>query len=61
MGCSLALALRKQLPGIHVFGVDSPEILARARDVGAIEPGSDPSADLIVLATPVGAIPCSAR
>ena len=56
MGCSLALALRKQLPGIHVFGVDSPEILARARDVGAIEAGSDQLADLIVLATPVGAI-----
>ena len=56
MGCSLALALRKQLPGIHVFGVDSAEILARARNVGAIEAGSDPSADLIVLATPVGAI-----
>jgi len=56
MGCSFALALRKQSPGVRVFGVDSPELLARARKVGAIEAADPQPADLVVLAAPVGSI-----
>lgn len=56
IGSSLGLALRDKIPGIHVYGIDRPEVLARARDVGAIEEGSAASSDLTVLAAPVGAI-----
>ena len=57
MGCSFALALRKQVPGVRVYGIDSPEILDRARRLGAIDAGAPAqSADLTILATPVGAI-----
>jgi len=56
MGCSFALALRKQVPGVRVFGVDSPEILERARRKGAIDAGEPQPADLTILATPVVAI-----
>ena len=56
MGCSFALALRKQIPGIRIFGVDSPEILERAVRLGAVESRTAERPDLIVLATPVGAI-----
>ena len=56
MGCSFALALRKKFPRIRVFGVDSPEILARARRIGAVESAEAQPSDLTVLATPVGTI-----
>ena len=57
IGSSLGLALRKHLPGIRIFGVDSAEVLDRARRLGAVEPESAPArADLVILATPVGAI-----
>jgi prephenate dehydrogenase len=57
IGSSLALALRKHAPGIRVFGVDSTEVLDRARRLGAVESGPAPAtADLIILATPVGSI-----
>lgn len=56
MGCSFALALKKQIPGVRIYGVDSPEILERARRVGALDADGPQSADLIVLATPVGSI-----
>src|SRR5215510_7811777 len=56
MGCSFALALRKKFPRIRIFGVDSPEILARARRLGAVESAEAGPADLTVLATPVGTI-----
>ena len=56
IGCSFALAFKRQFQGIRVYGVDSPGILEQARQLGAVEPGITESADLIVLATPVGAI-----
>jgi prephenate dehydrogenase len=56
MGCSLALALKKQIPGVRIHGVDSPEILDRARRLGAVEAGDTEVPDLTVLAAPVGAI-----
>lgn len=56
MGCSLALALRNQRQGIRIYGVDSPDILDRARRLGAVESGTAESPDLIVLAAPVGGI-----
>ena len=56
IGCSLALALRKQMPEVRIRGIDSPEILERARRVGAIDGGSAQPADLVVLAAPVGGI-----
>jgi len=49
--------LRKHLPGIRVYGIDSPEVLDRARRLGAVDPELAPAnADLTILATPVGAI-----
>lgn len=58
MGCSLALALKKNFAGIHVYGVDEPEILARARRLGAVEPDEAIpfTTDLVILATPVASI-----
>jgi len=58
MGCSFALALRKHFPEVRIYGVDDPEVLDRARKLGAVEagPGLPKSPDLIVLAAPVGAI-----
>jgi len=56
MGCSLALALKKQIDGIRIYGVDSPEILDRARQLGAVENSNAEAADLTVLAAPVGPI-----
>ena len=56
MGCSFAFALKKQIPGIRLYGVDSPEILDRARRLGAVESAEPPTADLLVLAAPVGGI-----
>jgi prephenate dehydrogenase len=57
IGSSLALAVRKRLPGIRVYGIDSPEVLDRARRLGAVDSELAPAnADLTILATPVGAI-----
>ena len=56
MGCSFALALRRQFQGIRIYGVDSPEILEQARRMGAVDPGTTANADLIVVAAPVGEI-----
>lgn len=57
MGCSFALALKKKFPETRIFGVDSPEVLERARRLGAVENGtSPPNAELVVLASPIGAI-----
>jgi prephenate dehydrogenase len=56
IGGSLALALKRAFSGLHVAGVDKPEVLERARRlniIDGIEPG--PS-DLIVLAAPVSSI-----
>ena len=58
MGCSLALALRKHFPKVRIHGLDDPDVLDRARKLGAIEAASEfpKSADLVVLAAPVGGI-----
>ena len=59
IGTSFGLALKKCIPGIRVYGIDSPEILGRAQDLGAIDQGTlSPSdaPDLIILAVPVGTI-----
>ena len=57
MGCSLALALKKRFPQTRVFGIDSAEILDRAKHLGAVDDGPiPPHSDLVVLAAPVGAI-----
>ena len=56
IGSSIALALKKHFPGLPIYGVDSPEVLEKARRIGAVEAGTVERADLIVLATPVGSI-----
>jgi prephenate dehydrogenase len=48
--------LRKHFRDIRIHGVDSPEMLERARRQGAVDPGTDDAPDLILLAAPVGAI-----
>jgi prephenate dehydrogenase len=56
IGGSLALALKRAFPGLHVAGVDKPEVLERARRLNIID-GIEPSpSDLVVLAAPVGGI-----
>jgi len=68
IGSSLGLAFRKYLPDVHVYGVDAPEVLERAREIGAIEEGTVPAPDLSILAAPVrsilellGSVPQAAR
>lgn len=62
IGGSLGLALRKNKFKGKIIGCDRPEVLRRAKRLHAIDQGiSDPltacqGSDLIVLATPVGAV-----
>lgn len=62
IGGSVGLALRRAGFAGRIAGCDREEVLARARESGAISDGSsDPGqavrgSDLVVLATPVGAI-----
>jgi prephenate dehydrogenase len=59
IGCSLALALKRTIPGVRIYGIDNADILNRARSVGAIDnTGSvlPESAELVVLSAPVGDI-----
>jgi prephenate dehydrogenase len=59
IGSSFALALKQTIPSVHVRGIDSVDILNRARAIGAIDSagsGLQETADLIVLSTPVGEI-----
>lgn len=56
IGGSLALALRKYRPGLKVWGVDAPDVLDRARQLGIVDGGPAGNPDLIILATPVGQI-----
>jgi prephenate dehydrogenase len=54
IGGSLALALKRAFPTLHVAGVDKPEVLERARRLNIID-GIEPQlSDLIILAAPVG-------
>lgn len=56
IGGSFALALKKQFPGVQVFGVDGPDTLNRARQLGMVDEGNPAKPDLVILATPVGQI-----
>ena len=59
IGCSFALALKQTIPGVRLYGIDSTEILKRARAIGAIEandPGRPEDSDLVILSAPVGEI-----
>ena len=60
IGGSVGMALRAQ--GWHVTGRDAdPARARRARELGAIDAvGDDPDADLVVIATPVGAVAAEA-
>jgi prephenate dehydrogenase len=62
IGGSLGLALRKNKFKGKIIGCDRPEVLRRAKRLGAVDRGvADPveasqDSDVVVLATPVGAI-----
>jgi prephenate dehydrogenase len=58
IGGSLALAIRRRWPGTETIGIDRAEVVARARQLGAITAGGPDlalaaGADLVVLAAPV--------
>jgi prephenate dehydrogenase len=62
IGGSVALALKKYTPDIHIIGWDRPEVVLEARQRGAIDEGLFASlepairrADLIYIALPIGA------
>ncbi len=63
IGGSLALAIRRHAPHIHLTGVDTPEVLNAALSQKVIDTGfAQPTeavqkADLVILATPVQTIP----
>jgi prephenate dehydrogenase len=60
IGGSFALAVRTAFPGVSITGWDQPEVLKRARSLGAINDGQADlraaltGADLIYIALPVG-------
>src|SRR6185503_3113289 len=56
IGGSLALALKRAFPEIRIAGVDKPEVLERAKKLKMIDVAGAQPADLVILATPVGAI-----
>ena len=56
IGGSLALALKRAFPDIHITGVDKPQVLKRALELKMIDAIGPQPADLIVLATPIGEI-----
>jgi prephenate dehydrogenase len=67
IGCSFALALKQTIPGVRVYGIDSADILSRARAMGAIDTATDGASgapatghsdqsDLVILSAPVGEI-----
>src|SRR5213593_2610566 len=56
IGSSFALALKQRSPGVRVYGVDKPDVLDRARQLGVIEAGDPEASDLLILAAPVGDI-----
>ena len=61
IGGSWGLALRRRGFSGRIIGCDRPEVLARAREIGAVDEGQASiaeavrAADLVILATPVGA------
>jgi len=71
IGCSFALALKQTISGVRVYGIDSADILSRARAIGAIDgtideakdrtidfqgTGHSEESDLVILSAPVGEI-----
>jgi prephenate dehydrogenase len=59
IGCSFALALKRTIPGVRLFGIDNADILSRAQAIGAIDfAGTTDSgaSDLVILSAPVGEI-----
>ena len=56
IGGSLSLALKRAFPEIRIAGVDTPDVLERARQLQIIDAGGAQQADLVILATPVGGI-----
>src|ERR1700730_18494933 len=58
MGGSLALALRKARPGWELIGLDAdPATQQKALDMGVVSAGEVRTADLVVLAAPIPALP----
>src|SRR4029450_11592899 len=51
-----ARRLRRSLPGIHICGVDKPDVLDRALHLKIIDFTGLQRSDLIILATPVSDI-----
>jgi prephenate dehydrogenase len=56
IGGSLALALKRAFPAVRIAGVDKPEVVERALRLKVIDTGGAQTADLVILATPVGDI-----
>jgi prephenate dehydrogenase len=56
IGGSLALALKRATPSVRISGVDRPEILARARELGMVDADDPQGSQLFILAAPVGQI-----
>ena len=56
IGGSLALALKRAFPHLRIAGVDTPDVLERAKRLNIIEVSGPQPADLVILAAPVGEI-----
>jgi prephenate dehydrogenase len=58
MGASLAMALRRARPSLQLVGSDpDPATMQRARALRLVEAGDPRTADLLVLAAPIAALP----
>jgi len=58
MGASFALALRRARPGLALLGFDpDAATMRRALDRGVVDPGDPSTADVVVLAAPIPALP----
>lgn len=61
IGGSIAMAVRRAWPDVHIVGVDEPGVLDRAREAHAIDDGAHAirelgEVDLVVLAAPIPAV-----
>jgi prephenate dehydrogenase len=56
IGGSLALALKRAIPGIRVAGIDRPGVLAEAQRLGIVDVSGIQPSELVILATPIGEI-----
>lgn len=62
IGGSMALALRKKMPAIHLIGYDHRKVLKRAQQMKLIHQGTEDlrtalsRADLVIIATPIKVI-----